>query len=173
MRDTLSEAGHRSAVSGLPRPVLIAGVGSADADDAAGLVVARRLRKRLSALQLPDVHVVETDDPATLLARWGDMATAVIVDAARTGHDPGSVARWQAGDLPDAKGCSFVSTHAFGVFETIALARQLGTLPPRLIVYGIEAGPASRGSMSKPVQGAISAVVAELFEVLVAMNSIA
>ena len=55
------------------------------------------------------------------------------------------------------------STHAFGLAETIELARTLGRLPQRLTVYGIEGGCFDAGDeLSPPVRAAVDAVRDEL-----------
>lgn len=142
------------------RPVLIAGVGSElSGDDAAGLLVARRLRESLSGLA--DVCVVETSDLAGLITRWREFATVVIVDAMRSGRAPGTVLRMDVDELGNAPTCRFTSTHGFGVLDAIELARQLGALPPNLIVYGIEASP-SPAKQSRELSTAIEDIASEL-----------
>ena len=52
------------------------------------------------------------------------------------------------------------STHAFGLAEAVELARALGRLPPRLIVYGIEGKSFEAGvGLSPEVGAAVQEVV--------------
>jgi hypothetical protein len=41
--------------------------------------------------------------------------------------------------------CQGLSSHGFGVLDALSLARELGSLPPRLDLYGIEIGGALPG----------------------------
>ena len=148
VRNAFSEA--------LDRPLLIAGIGSAiDGDDRAGLLAARRLRELL-----PEVRVIETSDPSSLIAEWIGCDTVILIDAMRSGRPPGTVVRFDA--LPDARSAAFASTHGFSVLDAIALARALGSMPRHLIVYGIEIGDADAAvraidSVASDVIRAISA----------------
>jgi hydrogenase maturation protease len=133
------------------RGVLVIGVGSAArGDDAAGLLVARRLGGR-----------EHEGDPLALLDAWEDAATAVVIDAVSSGAAPGTVHRFEAGDaaLP-ARLRSSTSTHAVGLAEAIELARALDRLPPRLIVYGIEGERFTTGADLSPAVAAAVEVVA-------------
>jgi len=57
----------------------------------------------------------------------------------------------------------FASTHAIGIVEAVEMARRLGRLPERLVVYGIEAESVATGtSVSPAVSAAIDEVVAAI-----------
>jgi hydrogenase maturation protease len=132
--------------------MLIFGCGNEDrGDDGAGLMVARRLR----ALGI-DAHNHQ-GDMLSLMDAWRGAAEVVIIDAMVSGRAPGTIAVWNVpGDaLPrDAFRCS---THALGVADAVELARTLGGLPAKLMIYGIEGTRFGRG-------GTISAEVAEAAE---------
>ncbi len=103
-------------------------------DDGVGLVVARALRSRLP----PGVNVVEHRvDGATLLDAWRGAQTVILVDAAESGGDPGTVVRFDAAAGPLPVRLRATSSHAFGAGEAIELARALGELPPYFAVYAI------------------------------------
>ena len=124
---------------------LVIGVGNeARGDDGVGLTVARKLKK----MQLPGLAVAEFQgDAAALMERWQGAATVVLVDAAAAGAAPGTVHRFeaQAGPLP-VELLRPASTHALGPAAAVELARALGQLPPRLIVYGIEGAAFAAGA---------------------------
>jgi hydrogenase maturation protease len=66
-----------------------------------------------------------------------DAAAAVIVDAVRSGAEPGTLHRLTRLDqLPAA---SPASSHGLGLAEALALGERLGQLPP-WVVIGVEAG---------------------------------
>ncbi len=127
---------------------MIIGVGNPEAgDDAAGPVVARRLGGR------------ETGDPTEMLDLWSASDDVIVVDAVRSGSPAGTIHRFDAtaGPLPER---SFRgSTHALGVGDAIELARALGRLPKKLVVYGIEGSAFEPGA---PMSPEVAAAVEEL-----------
>ena len=117
-------------------PPLIIGIGNEyRGDDAVGLIVARRLKERLA----DSVKVLEqSGDGAALMEAWRGAETVIVIDAVMSGAAPGTIHRFDASARPISKSYFHCSTHAFGVAETIELARALGNFPQRLVVYGIE-----------------------------------
>jgi hydrogenase maturation protease len=122
-------------------------------DDAAGLLVARAL----GGVELEG-------DPSALVELLDGVPSATVVDAVSSGAAPGTVHRFDASDeaLPASLRGS-TSTHAVGLAEAIELARALGRLPPRVIVYGIEGRAFTAGDgVSAAVAMAVDRVIAEL-----------
>ena len=115
---------------------LIIGIGNEyRGDDAAGLIVARRLKERLT----DSVKVIEqSGDGAALMEAWRGAETVIIIDAVMSGAAPGTIHRFDLNAQPLPKSGFRCSTHAFGVAEAIELAGALGNFPQRLVVYGIE-----------------------------------
>lgn len=116
--------------------LLVIGVGNDyRRDDAVGLIVARRLRARLAG----NVTVLEESGEGTaLIAAWQGADVVILVDALHSSAAPGTVRRLEASGLAGYEHLFPVSTHAVSVVDAIELARALGALPPRLIIYGIE-----------------------------------
>ena len=140
------------------KKTLIIGCGNPDrGDDAAGILVAQRLRER--GLQAVD----NTGDGLALLDLWHGSDDVILVDAMKSGADPGTVSHWDS-DAP--LGCSRdygCSTHAFGPGEAVELARVIGRLPPKLQIYGIEATRFEPGApYSREVLDAVDRVVGEI-----------
>jgi len=103
----------------------------------------------------------ESGDGAALLESWQDADAVILIDAVRSGAKPGTIHRLDANAQPVAKKFFRFSTHAFGLAEAVELARALGRLPPRLIVYGVEGKSFEAGvGLSPEVEGAVD-VVAE------------
>jgi hydrogenase maturation protease len=120
-----------------PKRARIIGVGSPLGDDAAGLEVARRL----AAAAPENVDVIASDRPGAGLVDLLEGAEEVlIVDAVRSGAPAGTLHELSLEDVA-ANGIRLASSHAFGVAEALALARELGRLPPRVRVLGIETSP--------------------------------
>ncbi len=106
-------------------------------DDGAGLEVVRLIRARgePAGITLRE----QAADPMGLLDAWQDAGAVVLVDTMRSGARPGTVRRMDASSesLPEPLRTS-ASTHAASLGEVIELARVLGRLPARVIVYGVE-----------------------------------
>ena len=102
-------------------------------DDAAGPLVARRLREKgMDACE-------QNGDALSLIDAWQGAGEVVLVDAVVTGKRPGTVSVWDALTAPVAGRPRVGSSHALGLAEAIALSRTLGALPRRLTLFGIEA----------------------------------
>jgi len=144
-----------------PRPLVIAMGNEFRGDDAAALVAARRLRAQLADLDIAE----HTGDGAALLDLWQNADTVILLDAAQSGAPPGTIHRFEIkrNSLPSV---SFPDcTHSFGLTQALDLARALGCLPPRLVVYGIEGERFDHGTeLSDPVQRAIGKLIGELLE---------
>ena len=137
---------------------MIVGAGNAfRRDDAAGLAAATRLRRTLPG----DVQViVKQGDLASLLDDWQGAELVVIVDATASGSTPGTIRRYDAHERPLPSAWSRSSTHAFGVAEAVELARALGRLPARVVVFGIEGRDFAPGEgLSPEVAAAVDEVV--------------
>jgi hydrogenase maturation protease len=139
--------------------MLIIGCGNPDrGDDAAGILVARRLRQLgLDALE-------HTGDGFALLDLWNGIEEVILVDAMVSGGNPGAVSVWDPGATPRCSTNDYrCSTHVYGPSEAIELARVLGRLPPRMRIYGIEASQFQPGApVSREVLAAVDQVVGEI-----------
>ena len=142
----------------VPSVDLVVGVGSARGDDAAALLVARRL----VAAGVP-ARVVELTDPTDLLESWLPGDRVVVVDAVRSGAAPGTVHVLDLTHRPLPTGTPAASTHVLGLDVAIELARALGRLPRQLVLYGIEAAAdPTTERPSSPVLAAVDTVTAAL-----------
>ena len=112
--------------------VRIIGFGNLDrGDDAAGLLVARRLRELA-------VESEENSDALSLIESWSFDDEIIIIDAVVTGANPGAIRFWQVSSAPLSGFAGETSTHGLGVMQAIELARTLNRLPQRIRIYGIE-----------------------------------
>jgi hydrogenase maturation protease len=144
---------------------LVVGRGSPDrGDDAVGAVVARQVASRL-----PGVTVVDHEDPTSLLDLWAGHDPVVVVDAVRSGAEPGTVHRLEtgAGGAPVTETAwartGHGGTHAVGLAEMVELGRALGRLPLRLVVVGVEAEGFEHGApLTDRVAAAVPAAVEEV-----------
>lgn len=159
--------GRRRGEAGAAAPEgarhLVVGLGSPDrGDDAVGVVVARAVAAR----GLPGVDVLTHEDPTDLVELWSGRQLVVVVDAVRSGAEPGTIAVVETGAdgerLPEpawgrtGRG----GTHAFGLASAVELARALHRLPGRVALVGIEASSFEHGApLSAPVAAAVPLAV--------------
>jgi hydrogenase maturation protease len=115
--------------------MLVIGIGNElRGDDAAGLLVARRIGE-----QRPDIHVIESSaDPMTLMEAWEGKPRVVLIDAVESGGTPGELHRHEAHEAPLPSDFFHCSTHSIGVAEAVEFARNFKQLPEHLLVFGIE-----------------------------------
>jgi hydrogenase maturation protease len=145
-------------------PIKIIGVGNSfRGDDAAGLLVARRLRQE----NLPDVEIAESPGTGTALVdTWKGAARVIVVDAVVSGAAPGTIQRFDAHNLGGTLPVSWTtSSHGWGLSEALALGKVFQNLPPVLIIYGIEGEKFGIGdALSPAVAAAIPEVALRLIQ---------
>ena len=139
----------------------IIGVGNPErSDDAAGVLLARRLREL-------GVDAQEfTGDPLALIEAWNGSPEVILIDTVVSGAAAGTITVWDAGKspLPPERFCC--STHALGLAEAVEIARGLGRLPEKLVIYGIEGGRFDvGGELSAEVADAVERLAREIASV--------
>jgi len=154
-----------AACSNTPAPAsekLVIGIGNEfRGDDGVGLFVAGRFRESADV----GVRVLESSGEGTeLMSLWSGAGLVVVVDAVHSRGEPGQIFRFI---LPGDKipGAIFPrhSTHAFGLVEALELSAMMGSMPRRMIVYGIEGRSFQTGAaISDEVMKAASEVLARL-----------
>jgi hydrogenase maturation protease len=126
-------------------------------DDGVGIIVARRL----AAARLAATRVIEHSGEGTaLMEAWRGAQRVVVVDAVQSGAPPGTIHHLEASAQPIPSRFFHYSTHAFSLAEAIELARALGQLPSRLVVFGVEGANFHSGeTLSPSVAQAVEEVV--------------
>ncbi|MDP1646419.1 MAG: hydrogenase maturation protease [Thiobacillus sp.] len=116
----------------------ILGIGSPSGDDQAGwLTVDALLASDLLAGR--EVVIKKLDRPgAGLISLLENASWVILVDAMQSNGQVGRIRRFDQKDWPGY--CHGLSSHGFGVLDALSLAQELGSLPPRLDLYGIEIG---------------------------------
>ena len=123
-------------------------------DDAAGIEVARRVRSLPAHERMTASY--------ELMDLWEGADDVIVVDATHSGASAGTVRYYDPLRDPLPRK-TFASSHGIGLAETIAMAEELGRLPSRVLVCGIEAGNLSAGtSMSPAVEKAVARVVRDI-----------
>jgi hydrogenase maturation protease len=152
MRDALPDARGRATLK-------VVCVGNRwRGDDAVGLEVARRLKGALPA----GVELSEREgEPTALIDAWDGADALWLVDAVSSGAEAGTIHRLDASELELPAELFRASTHHVGLAEAVELARALGRLPPKTVVYGIEGGDFEVGDELTPAVAAAVERVAE------------
>jgi hydrogenase maturation protease len=133
-------------------------------DDSAGLEVAGLLLRHAP----PDVEIMTLEgEPTWLLDVLSSSDLVILVDAIAGGARPGAIVRFDATEKPIPGTVFGASTHAFGLGETIELARMLGRVSGRVFVYGISGEDFSAGEeLSASVASATATVADEILRAL-------
>jgi hydrogenase maturation protease len=137
--------------------IRLIGVGAEDrGDDAAGLLVARRVR----AVAPPGVEIVESSgDVGELVTLLADAERVILVDAAAGDGQPGAVEVVAAGAACRTRSRS---THGLGVAEALALAEALGTLPAVVRIYAVHGSEFGPGPASAQVEAGVRAAAGHI-----------
>lgn len=102
---------------------------------------------------------------------WQGRDFVILVDAALSGAAVGTVHRFDAAETEIPAGLFHYSSHQFAVAEAVEMARVLGRLPRRLLVFGIEGGDFSYSQeLSPEVAEAVDRVVEEIAALAHARN---
>jgi len=141
--------------------LIVIGIGNPyRSDDAAGLIVARRLKEQPT--NSCEVHE-RAGEGTALMELWKGAQRVVVIDAVESGAVSGKIHRLQANLEPLPAPMFRDSTHAFGLVQAVELSRALHQLPANLLIYGIEGENFEAGSEpSRAVRTAIDDLVREL-----------
>ena len=129
--------------------IIVIGIGNEfRGDDAAGLLVVRRLKEKPPT----GVEFGEQSGEATaLMDAMSQAGTVILVDAVQSGAEAGTIHRYDASEQAMPAQFLRCSTHNFSVHDAIEMARALEKLPSRLMVYGIEGSHFEPGAELSPV----------------------
>lgn len=133
-------------------------------DDGVGREVIRRLEGRVPV----GVDLRESSGEAlSLMELWSEASAVILVDASDAEEEPGSVSRMDASQSALPSSFFHASTHAFSVADGIEMARSLGQLPERVIVYGIQGDRFEHGKhLSAAAESGIAEVVDQILKEL-------
>jgi hydrogenase maturation protease len=143
--------------TGSEQSVRVLGLGNEIlADDAFGILVARAVERRFGG----EAEVVESSDAGfNLLDRLVNVSRLLVVDTVQTGNSkPGTLHVYDSSGWLPVTG---VSPHFTGLFEVLAVAKELGLRVPQVAIFAVEAADCFTvgGAMHEDVQAAIPMVV--------------
>jgi|GEM_PF-202275 len=115
-----------------------------------------RQSKRIDAIE-------GAEDAMALINAWQEADLAVVIDAAVSGVKPGTVHRLDGGAQLLTRELAGCSSHGLGLAEAVELARLIGRMPQRLLVYAIEVATLEAGApLSAAVRAAANTVNLEI-----------
>lgn len=137
---------------------LLIGVGNPyRRDDAIGLLAVRAVEDRLIA---PFRQIQTSGEGTEIMQLLESAQAAIIVDAVNSGAFPGTIHSLDASSESIPSDFFNYSTHAFSVAEAIEMMRVLGTLPPHVVLVGMEGADFSAGEgLSEIVEGRFEALL--------------
>ena len=125
--------------------VRILGIGSPSGDDQAGWLTVDALLA--AGIQSTEIDIQKLDRPgACLVGLLGDADRVVLIDAMQSDGAVGRIRHFGQEEWPVYR--HGLSSHGLGVLDALALARELGSLPRRIDLYGIEIGSANPGELA-------------------------
>ena len=146
-------------------PVLIVGVGNILMhDEGVGPCVISRLAgvNLPASVELLDGGIAGAD----LIDSICDRRKVVFVDVVDAGLEPGSVIRMTGDEVTSDIRRSF-SLHGFGLVETLIMAKQRGSPPQEVIVFGVAPEDISCGlGLSYRIEAAVANVIELIFNEL-------
>lgn len=140
-----------------PRPIRVVGVGSPQGDDAVAWEVTRIVQQQRHWAADIQFHVVEGGQ--RLLDVLDGTGTLFLIDALAPAGCPGAIRRF---DWPDqqVEVLRPGSTHDLRPAQALQLADSLGTLSPRIAIFGIEAAELVPGQkLGREVAAAVPELV--------------
>ncbi|CAN5388102.1 hypothetical protein BH10PLA2_BH10PLA2_33970 [soil metagenome] len=145
-------------------PVRVVGMGSPNADDALAWTVISELE--LASGDYPEVEFHRVMGGHQLLDRLDGRGILILIDALSGCGPIGTVHSFT---WPDARVDSLSprSTHLLGAADALRLAETVGSLPPQVLIVGVEAECFAAGeSLSPQVRAAVPLLVQQVQQLL-------
>ena len=152
-----------------PSGPLVIGMGNLwRGDDGAGPTLVQLLKRSGTC----GVRFAEcAQDGTALFSLWKGQPCVVVVDAVSSGAPAGTLHRFDAQRESIPSRFFNYSTHAFSLAEAVEVSRSLGTLPDRLILYGVEGETFGFGRrLSRAVRRAVQKLARSLSVELSTLN---
>jgi len=125
------------------KKIRIIGIGSPSGDDQIGWRVVDALKGRL----LPEIELIKLDRPGTgLIPLLENTSHVILIDAMQGGGAFGTIRHFGKDEWTNYQ--QGMSSHDVGVFDALMMAKELGSLPEVMELYGIEIGTDMPGKTS-------------------------
>ncbi len=144
---------RRLAMDDTAQHILVLGIGNILLhDDGLGVRAVERLQ---ATCALPES--VQALDGGTLgldlLPYLRGVSDLLLLDAVQAGREPGALVRLEGDAIPEALAVK-MSMHQVGLQELLAASRFLGTLPPHIVLWGLQPASLEWGEGLTPVVAA-------------------
>lgn len=101
-----------------------------------------------------------------LLAYLEGISHLLVIDAVRTGQTPGALIRLEGDEIPQTLSLK-LSMHQIRFSDILALSRLQGTVPPRVVVWGLQPALLESGvGLSETVEARLDLLVKKVVEEL-------
>jgi hydrogenase maturation protease len=134
--------------------VILIGIGNEfRSDDFVGIMTVREIKEQMR----PEAQIIEeSGEGSKLMEAWNDAKAVVLIDAISSHATPGTISRIDLNEMTIPKNMRLFTTHAFGVAQAVELARGIGSMPAKIILFGIEGKNFSLGfSVSSEVRSSM------------------
>jgi hydrogenase maturation protease len=144
-----------------PGQVAIVGVGNVLlSDEGVGIHAVRALRER--EISMPcHVRIFELGTRGLeILEAVQGFGKAIIIDAVKSGAHPGSIRRWELGELLDTSARRMVNLHEIDLLAALKIGRATARLPDEVVIIGVEPKILSPGlELSPEVKGKMQELI--------------
>ncbi len=132
-------------------------------DDAAGILVIQQLEARADLP--PNVAVMDGGTQGLgLIPVLEAYRRVILVDAVQMDQPAGTVRRFLWQDVRAAEGSTPLSLHQSSLADALALADALGSLPPEVVIYGVQP---HNTEWDQPLSAAVAEALPSLVEALI------
>lgn len=133
-------------------------------DDAAGLYISRKLRKRLDN---NFIFAEITGDGSELIYLWKGFDYVIIIDAVFDRNSNGTLYKIDLVNTQIPKNLSISSSHLFSIPQAIENARALNSLPNKIVLYGLSVNNFKPGNImteeiKKAADKAVNRIIKDL-----------
>jgi hydrogenase maturation protease len=151
-----SEIGARVMVG----KTVVVGIGSPHGDDQIGWRIADRLSQAMGSL----VEIYKAASPIELLDLVDRADELTICDACRADSDFGTIRRWNW-PTEAIETCRFSGSHDLPLPAALELASQLGRLPRRVTIWGVNIGSTQpMTNLSPEIEAAVLTVTRQILQ---------
>lgn len=153
-------------------PIVVLGVGSIYSDDRIGLLVAENLQNKSECQQLLNENLISIqfiDNTGISILKWLQLCKnqLIIIDMVKTNlNEIGQLFILKGDQIAGFSG--MLSSHSFGVSNTLSLAKSLGIDISKVILFGIEGSCHSSSDIINPkLLGLIDEITLKIYNYII------
>jgi hydrogenase maturation protease len=124
------------------KPIIVIGLGNPlMADEGIGTVLVDELSKLAQTGKLPSDDIEYYDGGCGgmyLLHVIAERKKVILIDCCVMDTEPGTIRRFTPDDVTSVKQMAHLSLHEVDILKVIELAKQIGSCPDDIVIFGIE-----------------------------------